>query len=138
MPAVVSMAEYRTGPIRLLMLVRRVAAEDRGAFTRLYDALVVQVSATVRDILADPVRVDMVTSATFVEAWRSAGCHTAPGTDVAAWITSVAIRRAREPCPVGGSRHPSTLDDPVDAVELAALMDRRFAGRRSGGGRGRG
>jgi hypothetical protein len=105
MPRVVVLAEYRTSNARLLTLVRRAAAEDREAFTRLYDALLPEISAAVGGLVADPVRVDAVTSAAFGEAWSVAKSHTGPRTDVAAWITDIALRLAREQaCPDSGLR----------------------------------
>jgi DNA-directed RNA polymerase specialized sigma24 family protein len=88
----------------------------------------------------DPVLVDTITSDTFVEVWRSACSHTAPGTDVAAWVTSIATRRA-------GHRHaddgPGHADDgpgrPAGAaMTVAALLEYRPRGRHPGGGRPRG
>lgn len=133
--SVVFLGAYRTDPSRLLMLVRRVASDDRAAFTRLYDALLPQVSATVRSVVKDPERAAAVTSAAFVEAWLSADAHTALGTDIAAWITSIATRLAGESTPAL-TPHPSSLDQPVDDSALVMLLERR-SGRRPGRARGR-
>ena len=97
LPPVVSLDLYKMEPARLLGLVRRTAEHDRRAFTRLYDALAPMVRTAVDDIVADRVRADAVTSAAFVEAWQSAQQHTARGTDVAAWIHGLAVRRAEAP-----------------------------------------
>jgi DNA-directed RNA polymerase specialized sigma24 family protein len=154
MPPVISLSGYRTGPARLLMLVRRTASDDRAAFTRLYEALAAGVSATVRDAVDDPVLVDTITSDTFVEVWRSACSHTAPGTDVAAWVTSIATRRAGHRHADDGPGHaddgpghaddgPGHADDgpgrPAGAaMTVAALLEYRPRGRHPGGGRPRG
>ena len=95
MSAVVFLTEYRMEPARLLMLLRRSAAADRNAFTRLYHALAPNVNATVCEVL-DGDRAGEVAAATFLEAWQSADLHTAPGTDVAEWIIGIATRRAEE------------------------------------------
>jgi hypothetical protein len=91
---VVRLDVFRIEPVRLLKLVRLTATKDRRAFTRLYHALVPTVTTSVRSIVSDRIRVEAVTSAAFVEAWKSAQEHTARGTDVAAWIRDVAVRRA--------------------------------------------
>ena len=93
---VVFLTEYRGQPSRLLMLLRRVATADQVAFTRLHIALAADVAAIVHERLGDDERADEVTAATFLEARQSADLHTAPGTDVAGWITGIAARRAGE------------------------------------------
>lgn len=94
---IVFLPAYRTEPGRLLRLLRRVAADDRYAFTRLYDALLPQVTATARDRLAKAGPIVEIIAATFVEAWHCADQHTGPGSDVAGWINGIAARRAGEP-----------------------------------------
>jgi DNA-directed RNA polymerase specialized sigma24 family protein len=94
---IVFLPAYRTEPGRLLMLLRRAAADDRDAFTRLYDALLPQVTATARARLAKAGPILEVIAATFVEAWHCADQHTEHGTDVAGWINGIAARRAGEP-----------------------------------------
>jgi hypothetical protein len=118
---VVSMAGYRVAPVRLLALVRGCAVKDRRAFTRLYDALSPAVTATVRAIVADRVRAEAVTSAAFLEAWHSAQQHTARGTDVAAWIEELAVRRAAEPQSGGDVAHRPQGAGPT----LAQLLQRQ-------------
>jgi len=129
-PPVVFLTAYRTQPARLLMLVRRMAANDRDAFTRLYDALLPEVAATVRPLRADPALADEVIAATFVEAWQSADLHTAPGTDVATWIDGIAARRGGESDDSRTRSHPSNSGYPP-GTELEALLDIRPPGRRA-------
>jgi RNA polymerase sigma-70 factor (ECF subfamily) len=126
---VVFLTAYRTEPARLLMLVRRMASNDREAFTRLYDALLPDVTAIVGPLRADPMEADEVIAATFVEAWQSAGLHTKPGTDVAGWIDEIAVRRAAEPDAPGLTSHPSSHAYPP-GTELGALLEGRPGGRR--------
>ncbi|MBB4762104.1 hypothetical protein ACFQFC_38735 [Amorphoplanes digitatis] len=131
MTEVVFLTEYRREPTRLLMLLRRSAADDRDAFTRLYHALSPDVYATVHAALGDD-RVNEVTAATFLEAWHSADLHTAPGTDVAGWIIGIAARRAEEqdePAeqwdgPGAGASHPSHASCSPREM-LAGLLKRR-------------
>jgi sigma-70-like protein len=126
---VVFLTAYRTEPARLLRLVRRMASNDRDAFIRLYDALLPDVTAIVRPRRDDPAAADDVIAATFVEAWQSADLHTRPGTDVAAWIDEIALRRAEEPDDLCGGSYPSASDYPP-GTELGALLEDRPAGRR--------
>ena len=124
---VVFLTAYRTEPARLLMLVRRMASNDRDAFTRLYDALLPDVTAIVRPLQQDPGRRDEVVAATFVEAWQSADLYTKPGTDVAAWIDGIAARRAAESD--DPESYPSNAVYPP-GTELGALLETRPSGRR--------
>ena len=126
---VVFLTTYRTEPARLLMLVRRMASNDRDAFTRLYAALLPDVTAIVRPRRDDAADADDVIAATFVEAWQSADAHTKRGTDVAAWIDEIALRRAEEPDDLCGSAYPTSSDYPP-GTELVALLEDRPAGRR--------
>ncbi len=131
MATVIVLADYRTAPARLRGLVRGTAAGDRAAFSRLYDALASEVSTAVRGVVADTVRADAVASATFVEVWAAAGSHTAPGTDVAAWITGIALRRTGE-LQLLDSTDPGHV---CDGAALAGLLARRSPARRANGPR---
>jgi hypothetical protein len=126
---VVFLTAYRTEPARLLMLVRRMAENDRNAFSRFYDALLPEVTATVRPLRDNPVGADEVIAATFVEAWQSADLHIGPGSDVAAWIDEVAARRAAEPDDPHTRSHPSNSAYPPGA-ELEALLQGTSSSRR--------
>ena len=121
---VVFLIEYRGRPPRLLMLLRRVAAADQGAFARLYVALEPDVAAVVHRQLSDEERAGEVAAATFLEAWQYADLHTAPGTDVAGWITGIAARRAGEQDDPRTRAHPSHRGE-SPGVALEALLDHR-------------
>jgi len=124
MTKVVFLTEYRREPTRLLMLLRRSAADDRDAFTRLYHALAPDVYAIVHASLDDD-RAGEVAAATFLEAWHSADLHTAPGTDVAGWITGIAARRAEEQDDPRTRAHPSNHTSYSPGETLAGLLQRR-------------
>ena len=132
LPPVVFLTMYRTGPARLLMLLRRTAADDLDAFTRLYEALLPGVVARVCDALDDAERIEEVTAATFLEVWQSAEEHTAAGTDVAGWITGIAARRAAEPDDPRAHSHPShpSQDERPSGQTLGTLLGRRAVQRR--------
>jgi DNA-directed RNA polymerase specialized sigma24 family protein len=118
---VVFLTEYRDRPARLLMLVRRVVAADQIAFGRLYLALEPDVTAVVQKQVGDERQAGEIAAATFLEAWQSAEQHTAPGTDVAGWITGIAARRAGEQHDPRTRSHPSRHDY-SPGVALAALL----------------
>lgn len=121
---VVYLTEYRGRPARLLSLLRRVAAADQAAFGRLYIALAPEVATIVHERIGDGDRAVEVVAATFLEAWQTADLHTAPGTDVAGWITGIAARRAGEQDDPRTRSHPSQQDySPV--LTLDALLDHR-------------
>jgi RNA polymerase sigma-70 factor (ECF subfamily) len=123
---VVFLTEYRGRPVRLLMLLRRVAAADQAAFARLYVALEPDVAAVVYRQLGDCERAEEVAAATFLEAWQCADLHTAPGTDVAGWITGIAARRAGEQDDPRTRSHPSRSDrQHSSGMTLEALLDHR-------------
>jgi DNA-directed RNA polymerase specialized sigma24 family protein len=129
LPPVVFLTMYRTGPARLLMLLRRTAADDLDAFTRLYEALLPGVVARVCDALEDAERIEEVTAATFLEVWQSAEEHTEAGTDVAGWVTGIAARRAAEPVDPRARSHPSQ-DTRPSGETLGTLLGRRAVPRR--------
>jgi hypothetical protein len=124
-PVVVSLAGYRVAPNRLLGLLRGCAVKDRRAFTRLYDALSPAVTAAVQDIVTDRAQADAVTSEAFVEAWHSAQTHTARGTDVAAWIEDLAVRRAGG-TPAGEEPERILVGGPTLAQLLQRTPARRY------------
>lgn len=129
LPSVVFLTVYRTGSARLLMLLRRTAADDLDAFTRLYEALLPDVVATVCAALDDAEHIEEVTAATFLEVWQSAEEHTAAGTDVAGWITGIAARRAAEPDDPRAHSHPSQAERPSGQT-LGTLLGRKAIQRR--------
>jgi DNA-directed RNA polymerase specialized sigma24 family protein len=113
-------AEWSAGPVnhsRLLALVRSVAHADRHAFTRLYHALAPTIATELCATVPNPADVAAISSATFVEVWWLARFHTAPDTDVSAWITGIAVRRAVERIPT------RTVDDQRNEIALAVLLD---------------
>jgi DNA-directed RNA polymerase specialized sigma24 family protein len=84
-------------------LVRRVALEDRSALDELHIALSTQLLQHLRSNLPDPAHAESFVNATFFEVWLMARFHTAPDTDVCAWIGTIVARR------VGDGRSVSAL-----------------------------
>jgi hypothetical protein len=135
----------RIDAAHLLRLVRRVAQADRRAFAELYDAVAPGLGRTL--VQAMPKRAAAATlSATFVEVWSVARFHTGADTDVGAWISGIAARRAsdrttatgpttggRACAPTRTGRWWSTLADVhdrrADLALTALLSDHHAQGR---------
>jgi RNA polymerase sigma-70 factor (ECF subfamily) len=108
----------------LIALVRRVAHADKRAFTQLYNELAPDVAAELRVAAPDPADAAAITSATFVEVWWLARFHTAQDTDVSAWVTGIAGRRAGERTPLSNSFH--AVHDRRNELALGRLLDARL------------
>ncbi len=131
-PAVVSLVGYRTGPARLRMLVRRMATEDTAAFAAFHAALTPAVNAAVRTRVPAPAGVDAITAATFLQAWLYAPAHTAPDTDVQAWVTAIAVGLADDRATVDEPGPEAGADDAADILTVAGLLKRGPVRRRRG------
>jgi len=128
------------GPERLRWLIRRIAANDRGAFAELIDRCSGPLSRRLRHQVSDPGQVPGIVAGTFVEVWWLAGGHVDADNDVMAWIDGIVSRRVAD----SRAAAPSTANgaaptrEPVTAlraqyveVELAGLL-RTSTRRRSG------
>ena len=82
----------------LLRLVCRVARKDNAAFVALYDLLAATLLNDLRSTMTDlaVAEADAITAATFIEVWSLARYHTGSDTDVYAWMTNIAARRAAD------------------------------------------
>ena len=124
------------GPESVSDLVKRIADRDRAAFGRLYRRLVRAVFIQVCADVGSPSIAVAVTRAVFVEVWQLAP-RCAGQVDGLAWVTAIAVRRARpgDLVLVAGKGHETTqttagvaeaFDDRVVAreeilAELSAL-----------------
>jgi RNA polymerase sigma-70 factor, ECF subfamily len=75
-------------------LIARIARGDTGAFSDLYDSLVPRVYGLVRRVLRNPAQSEEVTQEVMVEVWRTATRYDAGRGSVAAWVLTMAHRRA--------------------------------------------
>ena len=80
-------------PERLLGLVAR---GDEGAFEQIYDCLAGAVYGLIRRVVRDPAQAEEVTQEVMLEVWRSASRFDAARGSAAAWVLTIAHRRATD------------------------------------------
>lgn len=84
----------RVGRDGLEAVLIEVAKGDHGAFTALYDRASPAVLGTVRRILRDPAQSEEVMQEVLLEVWRTASRFDPEAGTAAAWIATLAHRRA--------------------------------------------
>jgi RNA polymerase sigma-70 factor (ECF subfamily) len=75
-------------------LLLAVARGDERAFERLYDLLAPRVYGLVRQVVRDPSQAEEVAQEAFVEVWRTAARFDPARGSAAAWVSTIAHRRA--------------------------------------------
>ncbi|MBA3620305.1 MAG: ECF RNA polymerase sigma factor SigK [Actinomycetota bacterium] len=98
----------------LELLLALVAHGDQRAFEQLYGEVAPRVHGVIRRVLRDPAQSEEVTQEVFTEVWRTATRFDATRGSVAAWMTTMAHRRAV---------------DRVRAAQAATDRDQRVAVR---------
>jgi RNA polymerase sigma-70 factor, ECF subfamily len=101
----------------LASVMLRVSQGDQSAFGEFYDSTSRSVYGIVLRVLRDPAQAEEVAQEVYLEAWRSAQRYDAAQGSPAAWINTIAHRRAV---------------DRVRAVERSAERDHRHALEESG------
>lgn len=75
-------------------LLRTVARGDEAAFARFYDLVAARVYGLVRRVLRDAAQSEEVVQEVMVEVWRTAGRFDPARGSAAAWVFTIAHRRA--------------------------------------------
>jgi RNA polymerase sigma-70 factor, ECF subfamily len=101
----------RAGP-ELDKLLPLVARGDEGAFEAVYDRLAASAYGLIRKVLRDPSQSEEVTQEVLLEVWRTASRFDPARGSAAAWVLTIAHRRAV---------------DRVRSEEAAAARDQRTA-----------
>jgi RNA polymerase sigma-70 factor, ECF subfamily len=87
-------ASGSAGPVGLEAALAAVARGDEAAFAVVYDRAAPVVLGTARRILRDPAQSEEVMQEVLLEVWRSAARFDPAAGSAAAWITTLAHRRA--------------------------------------------
>jgi len=115
-------AESAAGGDALVTLMRLVGRGDQEAFAELYDALAAKVHGTVLRVVRDPAQAEEVTQEVFVEVWRIAPRYDRAKGGVAAWVATIAHRRAvdrvrsEQATRDRTERHTDRAEPPTDVV----------------------
>ena len=83
-----------SGPDQLGALLGQVARGDQDAYAAVYDRTAGQVLGLVRSIVRDPAQSEEVTQEVLLDVWRSASRFDAELGSAAAWVMTLAHRRA--------------------------------------------
>jgi len=84
----------QAGPGSLELVLAAVARGDHEAFSAVYDKAAPAVLGTVRRVLRDPAQSEEVMQEVLLEVWRTAARFDPAAGSAAAWIMTVAHRRA--------------------------------------------
>ncbi|MFF2271843.1 ECF RNA polymerase sigma factor SigK [Agromyces sp. NPDC058136] len=123
------------GPITLDELLVATATGDRDAFSRLYDEAAPRVYGLVRRILVDAAQAEEVTQDVFLEAWQTAARFDPARGAAAAWLLTLAHRRAVDRVRSAQAAHDRDLrtgirdlavpvDEVAEAAEIAVEHER--------------
>ncbi|MFE6965389.1 ECF RNA polymerase sigma factor SigK [Agromyces sp. NPDC057679] len=114
-------------PATLDELLVATASGDREAFGRFYDETAARVFGLVRRVLIDAAQAEEVTQDVFLEAWQTAARFDPARGAAAAWLLTLAHRRAVDRVRSAQASHDRDLkaglrdlDVPVDEVAEAA------------------
>jgi RNA polymerase sigma-70 factor (ECF subfamily) len=104
-------------------LVGQVARGDEAAFRVLYDRAAGQVLGTVRRVLRDPAQSEEVMQEVLLEVWRTAARFDPEAGSAAAWIMTLAHRRAVDRVRSENSAARRELRAAVQAVDYDQVSE---------------
>ena len=107
-------------------LLIRVARRDHAAFEAVYDRLAGPVYGLVRKVLRDPAQSEEIAQEVLLEVWRTASRFDAARGSAAAWVMTIAHRRAVDRVRSEASsarRERKVLPGPVSGDDVAELVE---------------
>ncbi len=123
-----------TTPQQLVILMQRVARQDRAAFAELYAATSSKLFGVVLRILRRRDLADEVLQEAYVKIWERAADYRPETGAVITWITTIARNRAldeaRRKRPDSVEDHPEILNIATDAESALAAVMRGEDGQR--------
>ena len=123
-----------TSPQGLVLLLQRVAGQDRAAFAALYSATSAKLYGIVLRILRRRDLADEILQDVYVKVWERAGDFDAGRASPVTWMAAIARNRAldevRRKAPVSLEDMPAGFDVASEAAHPLDLMARSEDGRR--------
>ena len=119
-----SRAEHSGRDLESLLI--RVARGDHAAFEAVYDQLAGPVYGLVRKVLRDPAQSEEIAQEVLLEVWRTASRFDAARGSAAAWVMTIAHRRAVDRVRSETSsarRERKVLPGPVSGDDVAELVE---------------
>ncbi len=107
-------------------LLARVARGDHAAFEAVYDQFVGPVYGLVRKILRDPAQSEEVAQEVLIEVWRAASRFDPARGSAAAWVMTIAHRRAVDRVRsenAAATREQKLTPGPVTGDDVAELVE---------------
>jgi len=110
----------------LAPLLARVARGDHEAFEAVYDQLAGPVYGLVRKVLRDPAQSEEIAQEVLLEVWRTASRFDPERGSAAAWVMTIAHRRAVDRVrseTAAALREQKVLPGPVTGEDVAELVE---------------
>ncbi len=113
-----------TTPQELVVLMQRVARQDRAAFAELYRATSAKLFGVVLRILRRRDLADEVLQEAYVKIWERAADYRPESGAVITWISTIARNRALDEV---RRKHPDSVEDHPEVFEIASDTESALA-----------